>query len=217
MKNLLSKELRLSASPLSWLFLIAGFIALLPGYPILLSAFFVCFGIFHSFQAGRETNDILYSVLLPVPKKDVVRAKYRFTVLIQLIGFALMAMMTLLRMTLLSASDVYRSNALMNASPTYLAFVLLIYTAFNLCFLRGFFQTGYKIGLPFLSFGIATLILIGIGEALHHIPGLEFLHTPGGERLGTQFLAFLCGVLIYTVGTWLSCRSSMTKFELLDL
>ena len=68
MKKLLIKEIRLAASPLSFLFLAFSVMALIPGYPILVGSFFVCFGIFHSFQATRETNDILYSVLLPLSK-----------------------------------------------------------------------------------------------------------------------------------------------------
>ena len=53
MKKLLSKEIRLAASPLSWIFLVATLMMLLPGYPILMGAFFVCFGVFHSFQNAR--------------------------------------------------------------------------------------------------------------------------------------------------------------------
>ena len=76
MTKLLNKEFRLCASPLSWIFLIAAGMTLLPGYPILVGAFFVCFGVFHSFQNAREANDVLYTVLLPVRKRDFVRAKF---------------------------------------------------------------------------------------------------------------------------------------------
>ena len=217
MKNLLNKEIRLSASPLSWFFLTAALLTLVPGYPILLSAFFLCFGIFHSFQNGRETNDILYSALLPVPKGDVVRVKYAFTCMIQLIGFVLMALLTTVRMVFLGEAEVYRNNALMNAGPLFLAIALLIFCAFNTAFLGGFFKTAYRIGLPFLAFGIVTLVLIALGESLHHIPGLSFLNTPSGERLGPQFLFLAAAALIYALGTWLSCHSAVKRFEVLDL
>ncbi len=217
MKNLLIKDFRLSASILTYVFIAASLMTLLPGYPILIGAFFVCFGIFHSFQEGRETKDILYTVLLPVPKEDVVRAKYAFTCTIQLLSFIPMVLLTVLRMTVLGNAEVYRSNALMNASPLYLAFVLLVFAAFNTVFLRCFFRSAYRIGIPFLSFGIAALILIAIGESLHFFPGLEFLNTPSGERLGLQFLLLVIAVMIYAMLTWVSCRSSVRRFEQLDL
>ena len=217
MKSLLIKELRLAASPLSFIFLAASLMTLLPGYPILMGAFFICFGVFHSFQNAREANDVLYTVLLPVPKSDFVTAKFAFTCLIQVAGFALCAALTAVRMTALSAAAPYVGNALMNASPVFLAFTLLIFAAFNWLFVGGFFKTAYKIGTPFLAFGVATLLLISVGEALHHLPGLVFLNVPAGERLGVQFAALAAAALLYAAVTALSCARAKRRFETIDL
>ena len=217
MTRLLNKEFRLCASPLSWIFLAAAAMTLLPGYPILMGAFFVCFGVFHSFQNAREANDVLYTVLLPIRKWDFVGAKYAFTCCIQLIGFVLMAALTALRMIALANGKPYVSNALMNATPLFLAFVLLIFTAFNVFFLGGFFRTAYKLGMPFLCYGIATLLLIAVGEALHFFPGLGFLNVPAGERLGLQFVLLGIAAVIYAAATYASCRVSMARFEKIDL
>ena len=216
MKNLLIKEMRLASSPLSFIFLSAALMTLLPGYPILMSAFFICFGIFHSFQNARESNDTLYSVLLPVKKGDIVKAKYAFICLIQLAGFFLCSALTALRMTVLSGAKPYVTNALMNATPVYLAFILLIYTAFNILFAGGFFKTAYKIGFPFLHFGIAVFLLIVIAETLPHLPGLKYLHSPAGEKIGIQFIALAICLVIYTVATFFACNKSMRRFEKID-
>ena len=217
MKNLLIKDFQLSASALTYGFLAASLMTMLPGYPILMGAFFVCMGIYHSFQNGRETNDILYTALLPVQKSDVVRAKYIFTCSIQMLGFLPMILMTILRMKLIGDAEPYRSNALMNAGPLFLAFVLLIYTAFNTVFLRQFFRTAYRIGVPFLMFCIVTFVLIAAGESLHFFPGLEFLNVPSGEKIGLQMILALVSTLIYALLTWLSCQGSIRAFERLDL
>lgn len=217
MKRLLNKELRLAASPLSYIFLSGALMTLLPGYPILVGAFFICFGIFHSFQNAREANDVLFTVLLPVKKSDFVRAKYAFSCLIQLAGFALCAALTALRMTALAAAAPYVGNALMNASPVSLAFTLLIFAAFNLLFIGGFFKTGYKFGLPFLWFGVAAFALIGIAETLHHLPGLGFLNAPAGERLGLQFIILAAAAVLYAAVTFLACKRAEARFEKIDL
>ena len=216
MKNLLIKEFRLCASPLTWAFLAAGFFTLLPGYPILLGSFFISLGLLHSFQNGRETNDILFSILLPVPKADVVRAKYAFCGFIQLTGFLIMVVLTIIRMRLMGEAEVYRQNALMNAGPLFLTFVLLIFAAFNTVFLGGFFRTAYRTGIPFLSFGITTFFLVAVGESLHFFPGLEFLNEPNGERVGPQMIMLAVGLLIYLLSTWVSCRRSIRRMEMLD-
>ena len=217
MKNLLNKDFRLSASALTYAFIAASLMTMLPGYPILMGAFFVCLGLFHSFQNGRETNDILYTVLLPIPKGDVVRAKYIFTCTIQMLSFVPMVLLTVLRMTALGNAEVYRTNALMNAGPLYLAFVLLVFAAFNTLFLRLFFKSAYRIGVPFLVFCIVTLVLVAVGESLHFFPKLAFLNVPTGERLELQLPILGIAVLAYVMLTWLSCRSSIKQFEQLDL
>jgi hypothetical protein len=75
----------------------------------------VSLGIFQSFQTAREANDIVFSVLLPAAKKDVVKAKYLFVCLIELSAFVLMAGSVILRMSVFRDSAVYRTNMLMNA------------------------------------------------------------------------------------------------------
>lgn len=65
--------MRLSALLLTYLFIGFGVMTLVPGYPILCGAFFITLGIFQSFQSAREANDIVFSALLPIAKRDVVK------------------------------------------------------------------------------------------------------------------------------------------------
>ena len=160
MIRLLKKEMKLAASPLSYLFIVFGLMAFVPGYPILVSAFFLCLGLFQSFQAAREANDITYTALLPVAKADVVRAKYLFCGFIQLCYFMLTVAVTLIRMTVLSEAAVYRSNPLMNANLVYLGFVLLILGLFNGIFIGGFFRTAYQFAKPFVAFIVAAFLVV---------------------------------------------------------
>ena len=82
MLKLLAKELKLTASILSYVFIVFALMAFLPGYPILVGTFFCCLGIFQTFQAAREANDITYTAILPVAKRDLVTARYSFCVFI---------------------------------------------------------------------------------------------------------------------------------------
>ena len=217
MGNILRKELRLSASPLSYLFIPFGLMFLLPGYPILCGAFFVSLGIFQSFQAARESNDTLFSALLPIAKRDVVKGKYLFVCLIELCAMALMALCVALRMTVFSDSPVYRANALMNANLFALGAAFVIFGLFNGIFVGGFFKTAYRFARPFVSFIIAALLVVFAAEALHHVPGLEGLNAFGAERLGLQLGLLLGGVLVWLGTTLLSCRKACRRFERIDL
>ena len=216
-RKLLGKEIKLAASPLSWLFISFSLMAFIPGYPILVGAFFVCFGVFQSVQSGRENNDILYTVLLPVSKTDAVKAKYRFTVMIQMIAFCVSAAITMLRMTLMTQAGPYVTNPMMNANQAFLSYMLLIFALFNWIFLCGFFKTAYKLGLPFVLFIITSFILIIVAEVLHHIPGLEFLNGTDTLCNTTMWIILAACFAVYVIVTFISCRVAMKRFERVDM
>lgn len=217
MNALLNKEMRLSALLLTYLFIAFAFMTLLPGYPILCGVFFMTLGIFQSFQSAREANDIVYSALLPVAKTDVVKGKYLFTALIELAGFAVMAVLTLVRMTALADAAIYRQNALMNANPFFLGAVLFLFGLFNVIFLGGFFKTGYKLGKYFVIYIAAAFFAIGLFEAAHHVPGLEALNAFGFDHPELQLLCLLAGAICFAVMTFLSYNSACKNFESIDL
>lgn len=217
MGNILRKELRLSASPLAYLFIAFGTMFLIPGYPILCGVFFVTLGIFQSFQTAREANDIVFSALLPIAKKDVVKGKFLFVCFIELCGFLLMAAATAVRMTALSGAQVYRHNALMNANPFALGMALLMFGLFNLIFVGGFFRTAHKFAKPFVGYIIAAFPVIGAGEAVHHFPGLEAVNAFGFEHILLQLALFAAGAVCYAALTLISFGISCRNFEQIDL
>ena len=213
MNRLLMKEVRLASHPLSFIFIIFSFVFLLPGYPVLCAPFFVSLGIFQSFQKTRENGDILFTVLLPVPKRDVVKGKYLFVCLIELCSFLIMTLCTLLRGTVLRENEVFLSNPLMNANGFALSLALFIFALFNSVFVASFFRTAYNLGIPFLMYDISSFLAVALGETLHHIPHLEWIDGWGME----QIILFLAGCVLYTLMTLLSYRMSVRRFERLDL
>lgn len=217
MNALLSKEMRLGASVLSYAFIAFAVMTLIPGYPILLGAFFVSLGIFQTFQKWVITNDILYSVMLPVSKSDIIRTKFVFCILIEILSFILMAILTILRMTVLSGADVYVNNALMAANLTFLGFALIIFGFFNLVFVGGFFKTSYKFGKPFILSIIVTFAITIAAEILWHVPGLESLNAMGFDNIGMQAAVLAIGAVLFIVLTFVSVKISISNFEKTDL
>ena len=217
MSELLKKELRLAASPLSYWFLAFALMTMIPGYPILVGGFFVCLGLFQSFQNAREQNDVIYTALLPVRKTDIVRAKVGFVVMIECAAWGLCAVLTLVRMALLNAAPVYLTNAMMNANLVYLGWLAVLYGLFNLIFVRGYFKTVYKLGKPFVIFTVLGFLLVAAAEVVHHIPGLEWLNSTGFEHIGGQVVFLLVGISLFLMMTGYSLAASVRSMERLDL
>jgi len=216
MKTLLKKEFGFTAISLTYIFIAFSLMTFLPGYPILCGAFFVCLGIFYTFQLAREGNDVLYSALLPVRKRDVVKAKYIFVVGIQMIAFVVMTIVTIIRMTVLADASAYAANPLMNANLFFLGAVLLVFTCFNTLFCGGYWKDAYKIGMPLIKASIGIFAVIFLAEAAHHVPGMADLNRPF-EFMGIQIACLAVGIVAYIVGTIVSCKVSMKNFERIDL
>ena len=217
MGKILLKEMKLSASILSYVFIVFGLMFLLPGYPVLCGAFFTTLGIYQSFQNTRETNDILFSALLPISKEDVVRGKYLFVCLIELCSALLMTLIAVLRMTVFADSPVYRENALMNANGFALGTAFVLFGLFNAIFVGGFFRTVYRIGKPFIIYIVVNFVVIAVAEALHHFPGLSALNAFGTDAFGLQMGLLILGMSIYVVLTYISFRKSCSRLERTDL
>ena len=216
MKKLLYKEMKLSANPLSYWFITFSAMTMIPRYPILVGSFFICLGIFYTYQQVREYDDITYTVMLPVRKKDVVSAKYLFVLFIELMAFVLCALLTIIRMKFLGNAAPYVTNPLMNANAAYLGYLLAVFASFNGIFLAGFFKTAYKIGKPFILFCVVGSIIIFMGEVLHHIPGLENLNDPANLSI-LQVAILAIGITVFMLCTWFSYKKALKDFEEINL
>ena len=84
MKTLLYKQLRLVCQPMTLVFCLFGVMLLIPAYPYTVMWFYVMLGLFFSFLNGREQKDVYYSALLPIRKRDTVKANCLFVGLIEL-------------------------------------------------------------------------------------------------------------------------------------
>ena len=184
---------------------------------MLCGVFFVTLGIFQSYQNAREANDMVFSALLPISKRDVVKGKYLFTAAIELCAVLLMAAAVVVRMTVLADAPVYRSNALMNANLFALGMAFIGFGLFNLIFVGGFFKTAYKFAGPFVGYIIAVFLMICIAETLHHVPGFAFLNAFGTEHFAVQVLLLGIGAAFYLAVTVLSCKKACKRFDKTDL
>ena len=216
MKQLLKKEFTFTALPLCYLFLLFSGMTMIPGYPIAMDSFFLCLALFQSMQSRREQNDLSYTLLLPVSKKQVVRANYLFCIGLQMLFFLLCAILTVIRMQFLSLAAVYTENAMMNANPAYLANILLVFLAFNIFVPGLYWKTGYGLGKPFVLFSVAALLIVTAGEILHHLPGLEGLNAPTGQGMLQIPVLLLCAAA-YALGSWRAAERAAQNFETVDL
>ncbi|MEG0692560.1 MAG: ABC-2 transporter permease [Oscillospiraceae bacterium] len=212
MKTLLKKEFGL-AGMVTYLYILVAFMAMIPNYPILVANMFVSIGMIINFQLAREAHDTAYFAILPVKKRDIVKAKFLFVMVIEGLSFLLSIMIVALRAIFLSDAQVYLENPMMNGNVAYLGYTLVCFAMFNGFFLAPFFKTGYSFVKPSIFFFTAEVICVGAFETLHHI----FPELNATTVNSTQFTALAIGVLLYVYVTAISYRTSANAFERVDL
>lgn len=63
--KIFSKDLRLAAHPMMYVFALFGVMLIIPNYPYTVVFFYGLLGIFFTFLNGRENKDVYYCAVLP--------------------------------------------------------------------------------------------------------------------------------------------------------
>lgn len=215
MKALLYKEFRLVTHPTTVLFLLLSAMLLIPNYPLYVTFFYCTLGLFFAMLSGRENQDIAYSVLLPVRKRDLVRARMLFAVCFELMQIVLSAVFCCLRVRLLGAENAAGMDA--NLAFFGLSFVLL--GLFNFVFFIQYYRDPAKVGKAFAIAAIVVFLYIGVVEALSFIVPFfkNKLDTPDPQFLSAKLFVLFFGLLMFALLTAAACKLSESRFEKLDV
>ena len=216
MKNLLYKEFKLAVHPTTYLFLFLCAMMLIPNYPGYVAFMYVCLSIFFIFLGGRENKDIYYTALLPVRKRDIVKARCLMIATIELVQISLAAPMAVL------ANHLYHDAGNMAGIDLNVALfgsIFLFFAVFNITFLPIFYHSAYKVGLALFYGGIAILIYYVAAEMLVWMPSpiSTFLDSLNPEDMIKQLPILFSGMLIWVVTTILAYQKAAANFEKVDL
>lgn len=214
MKALLYKQLRLVRHPMTLVFALFGAMTVIPAYPYTVAYFYVTLGIFFMYTNIREQRDAAYSAILPVCKGDTVRVSILFCALVELASVVLSVPFCMLSVRI----NPNGGNPVgLDANAALLAAALLIFTLFNAIFFPAFYQSGYKVGKSYLKAVIPTGFLMLILEALPHFPHMEWLNETTAAANSRQLPLLAVCLAVFAAVTALSIRTSVERYEKVDL
>ena len=213
MKNLLFKELRLAAHPTLFVFTALGVLVIVPNYPYGAIFLFGCLATFISFQYGRETNDVYFSAMLPVTRRDIVKSKLLLCVLAECAQLLLSLPLAFVRPLIFPQGNVVG----IEANAAFYGFALFAYAVYNLIFFTEFYKSAYKAGASFVKAFISVAVVILAMETLVHIPALAWLDGLAGRDLLLQTPILAVGALAYVLCNFLALKIAAQRFELVNI
>ena len=215
MKALLYKEFKLAMHPICYLFVaLFPLMILIPSYPIAIGFIYVlsCYPIlFLGANKGQQSNDLLFSTLLPVRKKDIVLARIITVVIMQV---AFMAIMSCLYPVASIARAYIAQQAVaqgqqvptdagfgLNAYTSVLGFAIIGYAIADLIYFAVYYKHGKSIVastlLTILGF-VAYLGIFTIG--LPFVPAYGAFFTSNiWIQIGFLVVAIVVSVLLHFV------------------
>lgn len=214
-KYLIKKEFLLSAHPMTYIFAFFGIMLLIPSYPYYVAFFYVTLGIFFAFMNSRENKDLYFNAILPVSKKDTVRAKLMFVWIVELFSIIFSVPFAVITQKI----NPNGSNlAGIEANPAFFGLVFIMFTLFNAVFLIKFFKTAYKAGVSFLVASAAVAAYVVIAEALDHFPVIgDYLEGFGTNGHLNQLPVLIVGIAIFLLSFIPINKQCAKNFEKVDL
>ena len=219
MKALLFKEFRLAMHPICYVFVtLFPLMILIPSYPIGIGFIYVltCYPIlFLGANKGQQSNDLLYSVLLPVRKKDIVLARILTVVLMQIAFILLLSALyplsrvinTLVMQSAENPGEFKIPGLGLDSYVFLLAIAIFGYALADLIFFPIYYKKGKSIVMStlFTILGFAAYICI-VTIALPFVPGFEIMNN---MHIGIQFavlggaiiLSFALHVVVYRISS----------------
>ena len=215
MNNLLYKEFRLVIHPLYYLTSLFAALILIPYWVYFVALmYFLFIAIPNIFTNAKAQNDTGFSVLLPVRKRDVVKARVTSMAALEILQIAVAAIFVALSMSINP-----KGNVLIDANLAFLGCGLVLYGLFNLFFFPMYYKTGYKIGIP-LMVGLTVFTVIGaiIEVLVVMVPAVTKVldgNTP--SAMVSQIPVLAAGIALYAGLTWLAYRLAAKNFEKIDI
>ena len=215
MKALQYKEWKLAMSPVPFFFLALSGLLLIPNYPYYVAFCYNGLGIFMLMQSLRENRDTAYLMLLPVTKAEMVRARFRTVVQLELLQVLACVPFMALR-----ASYGHLNNAVgIEANVAFLGFSLMLLGLFNRIFFPMHYKNAYDLGKPFVVASVVEFFYIVLAEVCDHvIPYMKTVCESYALRDQLrQWTVLLGGAAVFALLTMAAERSSVRRFEQVDL
>ncbi len=231
MKALLYKEFKLAMHPICYVFLFTfPFMMLIPSYPLGIGFIYVLSSypiLFLGANKGQQSNDLLFSTLLPVRKKDIVLARIFTVIIMHLIFIGMMCALWPLANLIRSAVDTAANQAQgqnsdvnvglsLDGFVSLIAFALVGLALADIIFFPIYYKHGKSIVMSTLFTIIGFIIYIGVTTLALPLAIPAYMDLFCNSGIGIQFAFLGGGLVVYVALHYLVYRISSKELERVD-
>ncbi|GIP57509.1 ABC-2 transporter permease [Paenibacillus sp. FSL W8-0186] len=212
MDNLVMKDIKLGVHPMFFIMpFMTGALMLIPGWIyFIVLLYFVWITVPNMFNQFRSQNDLMFTSMMPVTKRDIVKAR-----IIVVAGLEVLHIVIAMGYSLITLRLYPNMNYIFfppNLGFWGLCFAML--AIFNLVFIPIYYKTAYKIGAALLYSITAAMLFAGIAQWLgFQSPMMSdiFYDTDAYSRV-LQAYILIAGIVIFIALTAIAYRIGVKRF-----
>ncbi|MFU1795726.1 ABC-2 transporter permease [Paenibacillus azoreducens] len=212
MFNLLIKDLKLGVNPLFFVFpIVMGALMLIPGWVyFLVVMYFFWVTAPNLFAQFRSSNDLLFTAMMPVTKKDMVKARVSVFVILELMHIVFAMIYGLFTIHLYP-------NLTYHFFAPHMGFWGLnfaMFAIYNIILIPMYYKTAYKYGTAQLVSIVAAMIFAGVAQWLGIQSSYLFdiFNGSGADNMALQTSILVAGIIIFIAFTMIAYRIGVKRF-----
>jgi len=212
MYNLVMKDLKIGVNP--WFFILplfTGALMLIPGWIYFLVPLYFCWITVPNTLGGFKTqNDLMFSTMMPVTKKDIVKARITVIVILELMHLVVAMIFSIVTLRLYPHLTYYFFAP--HSGFWGLCFVML--AVFNLVLLPMYYKTAYKYGAATIASSAAAMLFAGAAQWVGiQSPWVnDIFYGSGAANAEQQLSILIMGIVIFIAFTLIAYRIAVKRF-----
>lgn len=217
MYNLVMKDLKIGVNP--WFFvlpLFTGALMLVPGWIYFLVPLYFCWiTVPNIFGGFKSQNDLMFNMMMPVTKKDIVKARLTVIVILELMHLLIAMIFSIFTLRLYPNLTYYFFSP--HLGFWGLCFIML--AIFNFVLLSMYYKTAYKYGAATTAAIIAAMLFAGVAQWVGiQSPWMQdIFYGPGVENTSLQLSILIIGIVIFIAFILASYRIAVKRFVKVEL
>jgi len=214
MKALLYKEFKLVVNPLFYCVALLSALILIPQWLYFIALLYFCFmSAPNLFTLSKSYNEVYFSAIQPVLRRDVVKARMVSLIVLELLQTLVAAVCVVLKLTVMTTPNYL----FLDGNLAFLGLSLVMFGLFNVVMLPMFYKTAYKIGLPVIyATVVATAFAAAVELGVIYIPRVAAIFD-GMQTTPAHIITLLAGIGVFAGLNLVAYRVSAARFETIDL
>jgi ABC-2 type transport system permease protein len=217
MYNLLLKELKLGVHPFFYIMpFLTGALMLIPAWLYFVVLLYFCFLTVPNMFGGYKTqNDLIFSIMMPVTKKDIVKAKMTVLVILELLHIITAVIYGMI------STRLYPNLVYFFYGPSMgfwgLCFVML--AIFNIIFISMYYKTAYKCGAPTIAAITGAILFAGGAEwlGIQNPIVFDLFKGTGADNILVQLTILIVGIVIFAIFTIIAYNIAIKRFKKVEI